>query len=66
MSSDVGEIFYRKEKDGRWVAYDRGGNSARGMTKEHARNNYLLAFGELADKISVGFDMSNVERTLDV
>jgi len=65
MSSEVGEIFYRKDKNG-WIAYDRGGNSASGMTKQHARNNYLLAFGELADKISVGFDMSNVERTLDV
>ena len=65
MSSEVGEIFYRKEKNGKWIAYDRAGNSARGATKLFARNNYLLAFGELADKISVGFDMSNVERTLD-
>ena len=65
MSSEVGEIFYRKEKDGRWVAYDRGGNSAKGISKEHARNNYYLAFGELADQISVGFDMSRVERKLN-
>lgn len=64
MSSDIGEIFYKKDKND-WVAYDRGGNSARGITKAHARNNYLLAFGELADKISVGFDLSNIERTLD-
>ena len=65
MSSEIGEIFYRKDKDGKWVAYDRGGNSAKGFTKEHARNNYYLAFGELADQISVGFDMSNVERKLN-
>lgn len=65
MSSEVGEIFYRKDKRG-WVAYDRAGNSAKGISKQHARNNYLLAFGELADKISVGFDLSNIERTLDV
>lgn len=65
MSSEIGEIFYRKDKDGRWVAYDRAGNSTHGFTKEHARNNYYLAFGELADQISVGFDMSNVERKLD-
>lgn len=64
MSSEIGEIFYRKDKNGRWVAYDRDGNSTSGLTKEHARNNYLLAFGELADKITVGFDMSKVERTL--
>ena len=64
MSSEIGEIFYRKDKDGKWIAYDRAGNSAAGFTKEHARNNYLLAFGELADKISVGFDMSRVERKL--
>lgn len=64
MSSEIGEIFYRKDKSGRWIAYDRDGNSTGGLTKEHARNNYLLAFGDLADKISVGFDMSKVERTL--
>jgi hypothetical protein len=63
MSSDIGEIFYRKDKN-EWVAYDRSGNSAKGISKAHARNNYLLAFGELADKISVGFDMSKIERTL--
>lgn len=62
--TEVGEIFYRKDKDGRWIAYDRDGNSSSGWSKEHARNNYLLAFGELADKITVGFDMSKVERTL--
>ena len=64
MSSDVGEIFYRKEKDGTWIAYDRGGNSTSGATKNIARNNYYIAFGDLADQISVGFDMSNVERKL--
>ena len=63
MSSEIGEIFFRKDKNG-WIAYDRGGNSAKGITKAHARNNYLLAFGELADKISVGFDMSDVEKKL--
>ena len=63
--TEIGEIFYRKDKNG-WVAYDRDGNSARGISKQHARNNYLLAFGELADQISIGFDMSNVERKLDV
>ena len=41
MSSEVGEIFYRKDKDGKWVAYDRGGNSVKGFTKDHARNNYF-------------------------
>ena len=61
--TELGEIFYRKDKNG-WIAYDRDGNSARGINKDHARNNYLLAFGELADQISVGFDMSNVERKL--
>ena len=66
MSSDIGEIFYRKDKNGEWVAYDRSGNSASGITKNHARNNYYLAFGELADQISAGFDMSIVERKLDV
>lgn len=64
--TEIGEIFYRKEKNGSWVAYDRGGNSARGLTKELARNNYLLAFGELGDKIRLGFDMSKIERRLDV
>ena len=62
--TELGEIFYRKDKDG-WIAYDRDGNSAHGITQKHARNNYLLAFGELADKISVGFDLSNVEKTLN-
>ena len=66
MSSDVGEIFYRKDKSGEWIAYDRAGNSTSGATKRIARNNYYLAFGELADQIRVGFDMSNVERKLDV
>lgn len=64
MSSKIGEIFYRKDKSGRWIAYDRDGNSTSGLTKEHARNNYLLAFGDLVDRISVGFDMSKIERTL--
>jgi len=63
--TEIGEIFYRKDKHG-WVAYDRDGNSSRGISKEHARNNYLLAFGEYAEQIQLGFDMSNVERTLDV
>ena len=62
--TEVGEIFYRKDGKTWWVAYDRAGNSARGLTKEHARNNYLLAFGELCDKIRLGFDMSSVERKL--
>lgn len=63
--SEIGEIFYRKDKDGRWIAYDRDGNSVRGFSKEHARNNYYLAFGELADRIVAGMDMSKVERKLD-
>ena len=64
--TELGEIFYRVDsKTGNWIAYDRAGNSARGVNKNHARNNYLIAFGELADQISVGFDMSNVERKLD-
>ena len=62
--TELGEIFYRKEKNGEWVAYDRGGNSVRGMTKEHARNNYILAFGELCDQIRLGFDMSRVDKKL--
>ena len=62
--TEIGEIFYRKDKNG-WVAYDRDGNSTRGINKAHARNNYLLAFGELADTITAGFDMSDIERTLD-
>ena len=61
--TDLGEIFFRKEKD-RWIAYDRDGNSARGFSKEHARNNYILAFGEIGDQIRLGFDMKNVERKL--
>lgn len=64
MSSEIGEIFYRKDKNGWWIAYDRDGNSASGISKEHARNNYYLAFGELADRIVAGMDMSKVERTL--
>ena len=63
--TELGEIFYRKDKNGGWVAYDRGGNSAHGVTKNHARNNYILAFGELADQIRLGFDMSHVDRRLD-
>lgn len=47
-----------------WVAYDRDGNSARGISKDHARNNYLLAFGELTGQIPIGFDMSQIERKL--
>ena len=65
MSSDVGEIFFRKEKDKSWVAYDRSGNSASGITKSIARNNYYLAFGDLVDQISAKLDMSNVERILN-
>ena len=63
MSGEYSEIFYKKEKNG-WVAYDKGGNSASGATKEHARNNYYLAFGDLADQISAKLDMSNIKRTL--
>ena len=62
--TEIGEIFFRKDKYG-WIAYDRGGNSAKGLTKEHAKNNYLLAFGEIGDKIRIGLNMSNVERTLN-
>lgn len=61
--TEIGEIFYRKD-NGMWVAYDRDGNSARGISKDHARNNYLLAFGELTGQIPVGFDMSQIERSL--
>lgn len=64
MSSEVGEIFYRHEKKW-WVAYDRDGNSAKGISKQHAKNNYLLAFGDLTDSVNVGFDLSNVERILN-
>ena len=61
--TEIGEIFYRKDGNS-WVAYDRSGNSARGISKEHAKNNYILAFGELCDQIRVGLDTSNVERRL--
>lgn len=59
----VGEIFFRKDKD-IWIAYDRDGNSASGLSKEHAKNNYLLAYGELTEDIDLGFDMSNIDRRL--
>ena len=65
MSSEIGEIFYRKDKNGKWIAYDRDGNSVGGITKAIARNNYYLAFGDLVDQISAKLDMSNVERTLN-
>ena len=60
----VSEIFFRKDEEGNWVAYDRNGNSIRGATKEHARNNYYLAFGDIRGQMNIGFDMSNVERKL--
>ena len=59
----AGEIFFKKDKD-IWIAYDRDGNFARGLTKNHAKNNYLLVYGELVDDIKLGFDMSNVDRRL--
>lgn len=59
----IGEIFFRKDKN-IWIAYDRDGNFARGLSKEHAKNNYLLAYGELIENTSQGFDMSNVDRRL--
>lgn len=65
--TEVGEIFYRQDKYG-WLAYDRDGNSARGVSKSHARNNYLLAFGELTNdlfKSQIGFDMRNIDRRLN-
>ena len=63
--TEISEIFYRKDKHG-WVAYDRDGNSARGTTKDHAKNNYILVYGKLFENMKLGFDMSNIERTLDV
>ena len=61
--TELGEIFFRKNKKG-WTAYDRDGNSVEGMTKEHAKNNYLLVYGELLNQNNLGFDMTKVDKTL--
>ena len=60
----INEIFFRKDKKGGWIAYDRDGNSTTGISKQHAKNNYLLVYGELLNQNNLGFDMTKVDKTL--
>lgn len=60
----VTEIFTRKGRKGEspWIAYDRNGNSAGGLTKETAITHYKLMFQD--EVREYGFDMNSIEKEL--
>ena len=53
------ELKYGKLLDGRWLCQDEEGNSAKGFTKELARNAYYLQ-----NKVRKSVD-ENIEKTID-
>lgn len=60
----MNEIFFRKDKKG-WVAYDRNGNNAHGITKDIAKNNYYILYVHNTNNEGLDlFDLSGVEKRI--
>lgn len=58
----MNELFFRKDKSGAWICYDRSGRTAKGISKENAKNQYYLLY-EINTQ-QYGYEIEEVDKKL--